>query len=110
MQALAKEHSQYGVHGVNIIANGSIRDEDTKETRAGQRMSAESVAETYLWLANQSPTLWTHEVSWEIFRGVVLGHCLPKVNFSNSSLTDCAMPCVLQMFSQLDLRPAQEKF
>lgn len=63
MQALAKEHSQYGVHGVNIIANGSIRDEDTKETRAGQRMSAESVAETYLWLANQSPTLWTHEVS-----------------------------------------------
>lgn len=65
-QAVAKEHSAYGIHCVHAIANGSIRDEDTQETRTGVRMSAKSVADTYLWLANQSPSLWVHEVSAEV--------------------------------------------
>lgn len=61
-QGLAKEHSTYGVHAVHAIANGGIRDEDSKETREGARMSAEAVGKTYLWLSQQEPTLWVHEL------------------------------------------------
>jgi NAD(P)-dependent dehydrogenase (short-subunit alcohol dehydrogenase family) len=62
-QGVAKEVSKNGIHVVHAIANGSIKDEDTKETRTGQKMSAAAVAAEYLHLMNQSPSLWTHEVS-----------------------------------------------
>ncbi|PWN18683.1 NAD(P)-binding protein [Microstroma glucosiphilum] len=68
-QAVAKEHSQYGVHVVHAIANGSIIDTDNEEhesakeaTEKGRKMSAKAVADTYLWLARQESTLWTHEL------------------------------------------------
>lgn len=64
-QAIAKEVSKNGIQVVHAIANGSIKDEDTKETRTGQKMSAAAVAAEYLHLMNQSPSLWTHEVSGE---------------------------------------------
>lgn len=61
-QALAREMSPKGVHVVHTIANGRITDADTEETRNGKHIAAEAVGKTYLWLANQEPTLWTHEL------------------------------------------------
>jgi NAD(P)-dependent dehydrogenase (short-subunit alcohol dehydrogenase family) len=61
-QSLAKEVSEKGVHVVHAILNGGVKDEDTEETRIGQRMSAEAVGKTYLWLAHQEPSVWVHEL------------------------------------------------
>lgn len=61
-QALAREFSPKGVHVAHAIANGGIRDEDSEETKTGKRMTAEAVGKTYLFLAQQEPTLWTHEL------------------------------------------------
>ncbi|KAJ9145447.1 Short-chain dehydrogenase/reductase SDR [Pleurostoma richardsiae] len=61
-QAVAKEHSKYGVQCVHAIANGAIADEDSEATRTGKKMSAEEVGRTYLWLARQPSTLWVHEL------------------------------------------------
>ncbi|KAL8765155.1 MAG: hypothetical protein Q9209_007687 [Squamulea sp. 1 TL-2023] len=61
-QSLAKEYSEKGVHVVHAIANGSIKDEDGEDQRQGKTMSAEAVGRTYLWLSEQGPELWTHEL------------------------------------------------
>lgn len=63
-QTLAREMSEKGIHVVHAIANGGIRDEggESEDVRVGRRINAESVGKTYLWLANQSPDLWTHEL------------------------------------------------
>ncbi|KAL8834694.1 MAG: hypothetical protein Q9170_003638 [Blastenia crenularia] len=61
-QSLAKEYSAQGVHVVHTIANGSIKDEDTEAQRTGKTMSAEAVGRTYLFLSQQGPELWTHEL------------------------------------------------
>lgn len=61
-QGLAKECSKYGIHTVHAIANGGIGDEDSEATRTGKKMSAEAVGKTYLWLSEQEPTLWIHEL------------------------------------------------
>ncbi|KAL8708867.1 MAG: hypothetical protein Q9220_006323 [cf. Caloplaca sp. 1 TL-2023] len=61
-QSLAKEYSVQGVHVVHTIANGTIKDEDTEAQRRGESMSAEAVGRTYLWLSEQGPELWTHEL------------------------------------------------
>jgi NADP-dependent 3-hydroxy acid dehydrogenase YdfG len=61
-QALAREMSEKGVHVVHAIANGGIRDEDGEDQKIGKRMSAEAVGKTYLWLHQQEPCLWTHEL------------------------------------------------
>lgn len=61
-QAVAKEHSRYGVHCVHAIANGGIVDEDNEETRTGKKMSGEAVGRTYLWLSGQEAALWVHEL------------------------------------------------
>lgn len=61
-QTLAREMSARGVHVVHSIANGSIRDEDGEEQRTGKKMSAEAVGKTYLFLHQQGPELWTHEL------------------------------------------------
>ncbi|KIL87718.1 hypothetical protein FAVG1_09429 [Fusarium avenaceum] len=61
-QAIAKEHSKYGVQCVHAIANGRITDEDTEETRTGKHMRAEDVGQTYLWLSQQPSSLWIHEL------------------------------------------------
>jgi len=63
-QSLAREYSGKGIHVAHAIANGGIRDgdEEREKIEAGERMRAESVGKTYLWLAEQSCDLWTHEL------------------------------------------------
>lgn len=61
-QAVAKEHSKFGVQCVHAIANGGITDEEGQDTKTGKKMSAEAVGKTYLWLSQQEPTLWIHEL------------------------------------------------
>ncbi|KAF2447816.1 NAD(P)-binding protein [Karstenula rhodostoma CBS 690.94] len=61
-QTLAREMSEKGVHVVHTIANGSIADADGEDQERGRKMSADAVGETYLWLHNQKPCLWTHEL------------------------------------------------
>jgi len=61
-QGLAKEFSEKGVHVVHTIANGAIKDEDGEAQKQGKTMSAEAVGKTYLWLSQQEPCLWTHEL------------------------------------------------
>ena len=53
----------------HTIANGGIVDadaegsgEEAEKVREGKKMSAEAVGKTYLWLAEQSVDLWTHEL------------------------------------------------
>ncbi|KAF2116774.1 hypothetical protein BDV96DRAFT_490938 [Lophiotrema nucula] len=61
-QTLAREMSEKGVHVVHTIANGGIADEDGDDQKLGKKMSADAVGETYLWLHQQKPCLWTHEL------------------------------------------------
>ncbi|WYZ37122.1 hypothetical protein EsH8_II_000628 [Colletotrichum jinshuiense] len=61
-QAIAKEHSKFGVHVVHAIANGGIIDKENEDTRTGKRMRAEDIGELYLWLSQQPSSLWTHEL------------------------------------------------
>ncbi|KAK5020804.1 hypothetical protein BJ546DRAFT_928742 [Cryomyces antarcticus] len=61
-QTLAREMSAKGIHVVHTIANGSIEDADGEAQKTGKKMSAEAVGKTYLWLHEQEPCLWTHEL------------------------------------------------
>ncbi|KAE8451886.1 hypothetical protein EG329_002727 [Mollisiaceae sp. DMI_Dod_QoI] len=61
-QTLAREMSPKGVHVVHTIANGGIEDKDGEDQRIGKKMSADAVGKTYLWLSEQGPELWTHEL------------------------------------------------
>jgi hypothetical protein len=54
--------SPKGIHVAHTIANGRITDADTEETRTGKHMTAEAVGKTYLFLSQQEPCLWTHEL------------------------------------------------
>jgi len=64
-QTLAREFSPQGIQVVHTIANGGIEDVSIvtgEKQLKGERMSAESVGKTYLWLSEQTPDLWTHEL------------------------------------------------
>ena len=61
-QTLAREMSPKGVHVVHTIANGAIEDKDGEDQKIGKKMSADAVGKTYLWLSQQEPELWTHEL------------------------------------------------
>lgn len=66
-QSLAREYTGRGVHVVHTIANGGIcttsnSEEDESKFRKGEKMRAESVGKTYLWLEGQDVDLWTHEL------------------------------------------------
>ncbi|KAG9252134.1 short-chain dehydrogenase/reductase SDR [Emericellopsis atlantica] len=61
-QAVAKEHSKFGIHVVHTIANGPITDEDNAKTSTGVSMRAEDVGNLYLYLSKQPSSLWTHEL------------------------------------------------
>lgn len=61
-QTLAREMSVKGIHVVHTVANGGIADSDGEEQQLGKKMSADAVGKTYLWLAQQEPELWTHEL------------------------------------------------
>jgi len=54
--------SERGVHVAHTIANGAIADANGEDQKTGKRMSADAVGETYLFLHNQKPCLWTHEL------------------------------------------------
>ena len=61
-QTLAREFSAKGVHVVHTIANGGIEDKQGEDQRIGKKMSADAVGKTYLWLSQQEPELWVHEL------------------------------------------------
>jgi short-subunit dehydrogenase len=61
-QALAREMSPKGIQVVHTVANGRITDADNDDTKRGKHIAAEAVGKTYLYLAQQEPTLWTHEL------------------------------------------------
>ncbi|PMD23494.1 hypothetical protein NA56DRAFT_623321 [Hyaloscypha hepaticicola] len=61
-QTLAREMSAKGVYVVHTIANGAIEDKDGEGQKFGKKMSADTVGKTYLWLLEQEPELWTHEL------------------------------------------------
>lgn len=61
-QALAKEYSPVGIQVVHTIVNGSVVDEEGEATRSGKKISAEALGRNYLWLSEQEPCLWTHEL------------------------------------------------
>jgi NAD(P)-dependent dehydrogenase (short-subunit alcohol dehydrogenase family) len=61
-QSLAREYVQKGIHVVHTIANGSIEDAEGEAQKTGKKMSADAVGKTYLWLSEQEPELWTHEL------------------------------------------------
>ncbi|CZR59240.1 uncharacterized protein PAC_09132 [Phialocephala subalpina] len=61
-QTLAREMSPKGVQVVHTIANGAIEDKKGEDQRIGKKMSADAVGKTYLWLSEQEPELWTHEL------------------------------------------------
>jgi short-subunit dehydrogenase len=61
-QSLAREMSAKGVHVVHTIANGAIEDKQGEDQRVGKKMSADAVGKTYLWLSQQEPELWVHEL------------------------------------------------
>ncbi|CZT46365.1 related to oxidoreductase, short chain dehydrogenase/reductase family [Rhynchosporium secalis] len=61
-QTLAREMSAKGVHVVHTIANGAIEDKNGEDQRIGKKMSADAVGKTYLWLSQQEPELWCHEL------------------------------------------------
>ncbi|TVY38394.1 hypothetical protein LSUB1_G006362 [Lachnellula subtilissima] len=61
-QTLAREFSAKGVHVAHTIANGIIEDKDGESQKVGKKMSADAVGKTYLWLSQQGPELWTHEL------------------------------------------------
>ena len=61
-QTLAREMSAKGVHVVHTIANGGIEDKNGEDQKIGKKMSADAVGKTYLFLSQQEPELWTHEL------------------------------------------------
>lgn len=47
----------------HVIANGGIVDDvEGEDVKVRKMMRAESVGETYLWLMEQTPDLWTSEL------------------------------------------------
>ena len=61
-QSLGREMSPKGIHVAHAIANGRITDVEDDNTKSGKYIAAEAVGKTYLYLSQQEPTLWTHEL------------------------------------------------
>ena len=61
-QALAKEYSPLGIQVVHTIVNGGVVDDESEDTKSGKKISAEAMGRNYLWLSEQEPCLWTHEL------------------------------------------------
>ena len=63
-QALAREYGPQGVHVAHVVIDGLI-DSATTDRRAGpgsQRLDPAAIARSYLYLAQQHPSAWTHEL------------------------------------------------
>jgi NAD(P)-dependent dehydrogenase (short-subunit alcohol dehydrogenase family) len=69
-QSLAREFGPKGVHVAHVVLDGLI-DEPQTDRRFGSaqsaRMDPDSVARTYLELASQHPSAWTHEMDLRPF-------------------------------------------
>lgn len=69
-QSLAREFGPKGVHVAHIILDGLI-DESQTDQRFGSaqstRMDPDALAATYLELASQRPSAWTHEIDLRPF-------------------------------------------
>jgi len=63
-QALAREYGPQGIHVAHAVIDGMI-DAATTDRLAGpgsQRMDPAAIARAYLYLADQHPSAWTHEL------------------------------------------------
>jgi NAD(P)-dependent dehydrogenase (short-subunit alcohol dehydrogenase family) len=69
-QSLAREYGPSGIHVAHVVLDGLI-DEPQTERRFGSspaaRMDADAVARTYLGLAGQERSCWTHELDLRPF-------------------------------------------
>jgi len=69
-QSLAREYGQRGVHVAHVILDGLIDEAQTNE-RFGPaqnlRMGPNAIARSYLALASQPPSAWTHEMDLRPF-------------------------------------------
>jgi NADP-dependent 3-hydroxy acid dehydrogenase YdfG len=64
-QSLARAYQPQGVHIVHTVIDGVIWGQRAKEQFKMSKencMSAEDIADTYLSLAQQAPSCWTHEI------------------------------------------------
>jgi len=63
-QSLAREYGPQGIHVAHVVIDGMI-DAATTDRLAGtgsQRMDPVAIARAYLYLADQHPSAWTHEL------------------------------------------------
>ena len=64
-QSLAREYGPRGIHVVHVILDGIV-DTDASRDRHGldpaRMMQPDDIAQTYLALAGQPPSTWTHEL------------------------------------------------
>jgi len=63
-QSLAREYGPQGIHVAHVVIDGMI-DAATTDRLAGpgsQRMDPTAIARAYLYLAEQHPSAWTHEL------------------------------------------------
>jgi NAD(P)-dependent dehydrogenase (short-subunit alcohol dehydrogenase family) len=69
-QSLAREYGPSGVHVAHVVLDGLV-DEPQTEQRFGPgqstRMDPDAIAATYLHLAGQDPSCWTHELDLRPF-------------------------------------------
>ena len=71
-QSLSREFGPRGIHVAHVVIDGLI-DEPQSDRRFGPaelaRMDPDAVARTYLGLATQHPSVWTHELDLRPFSG-----------------------------------------
>lgn len=64
VQSLAREYAQQGIHVVHIIVDGAIWGKQAENFGRTERdcLSAEAIADTYLYLIGQHRSAWTQEL------------------------------------------------
>jgi len=65
VQALAREHQPHGIHVAHIVLDGLLQGSPSVARFAGKASVAldpDEVARTYVGLAAQAPSAWTHEL------------------------------------------------
>ncbi|HKE48153.1 MAG TPA: SDR family NAD(P)-dependent oxidoreductase [Rhodanobacteraceae bacterium] len=64
-QSLAREHQPHGIHVAHVLLDGLLRG-SASVTRFGanaaKTLDVDEVAKTYVWLAEQPRSAWTHEL------------------------------------------------
>jgi len=69
-QALAREYAPQGIHVVHIVLDGLIWEDQTRERfnpSEEKCMSPDAIAKAYLQMAQQEPSVWTHELDMRPF-------------------------------------------